>query len=448
MKEITWVITDQQKNEYWKETVFPMEQVTDAGHVINIHPDLTAQEIHGFGGAFTEASAYNYSCLNDQTKEAVIESLFGESGLRYNMGRLTVHSCDFGLGNYTYVQEGDEDLSTFSLEHDRKWLFPMLRAAEAKAGKPLCFMASPWSPPAYMKTNHDMNHGGKLRPEYRDRWAAYLARFLQEYEKEGFPVSYLSVQNEPLAVQTWDSCIYTAEEERDFVRDHLGPTLEKEGLSRIKLLVWDHNKEELYHRVKLIYEDTEASRYVSGAAVHWYTGDHFEELRLVRQKYPDKEIIFSEGCVEYSRFSSEGGVWQGEMYAHDILGNLAGGASAFLDWNLLLDDKGGPNHAGNYCSAPLMCCPPKNRLHYSFSYYYIGHFSRYIKPGARLIGTSRYTDQLEAAAFLNPDGERVVIVLNKTENELPVTLRESPWGFCCRIPAHTISTFLYQDTGK
>lgn len=443
MNKIKIITTDEKEKEYWKEQVVEAEQVKDCMHVINVYPEMMGQKITGFGGAFTEASAYNYFLLGEKNKKAVIEGYFGEKGLRYNMGRIHIHSCDFAKGNYTYVEEGDQDLSTFSIQHDKKWMLPMIHDAQKKAGN-LIFLASPWSPPAYMKTNGDMNHGGSLKSEYRRLWAQYIARFLKEYKKENVAVSYLTVQNEPMAVQTWDSCIYQAEEERDFVKEYLGPVLEEEGLENVKIFVWDHNKEEVYNRVRTIYEDEKASHYVSGAAVHWYTGDHFEALELVKEKYPDKEIFFTEGCVEYSRFSNSQEVWKAEMYAHDIMGNLKSGVGAILDWNLLLDEKGGPNHVGNFCAAPVMCKTEEDVVEWKLYYYYIGHFSRYIKPGARKIALTRYTDQVDAAAFLNPDGERVVVILNKSENEVQITLREEGWGTEYQVKAHTIATFVYK----
>lgn len=444
MEKIRIVKTDDSRKEYWKEQEMQAVQVKDCMHVINVYPDVTGHEVKGFGGAFTEASAYNYSLLGEENKKAVIEGYFGEKGLRYNMGRIPIHSCDFAKGNYTYVQENDQDLSTFSVEHDRKWMFPMIHDAQNAGGENLVFLASPWSPPAYMKTNNDMNHGGSLKPEFRKLWAQYMARFIKEYGKEGIPISFLTVQNEPMAVQTWDSCIYQAEEERDFVRDYLGPTLDEEKLEDVKIFVWDHNKEEVYNRAKVLYGDKKASDYISGTAVHWYTGDHFEALEIMRQKYPDKEIFFTEGCVEYSRFADSKEVWKAEMYAHDMIGNLNSGISAFLDWNLLLDEKGGPNHVGNFCAAPVMCNPSENQVDWKLYYYYIGHFSRYIKSGAKKIASTRYTDQVETAAFLNPDGERVVVVLNKSDKPVPITLREDGYGMECVIEAHTIVTCIYK----
>lgn len=231
----------------------------------------------------------------------------------------------------------------------------------------------------------------------------------------------MTVQNEAKAVQTWDSCVYTAEEERDFVRDYLGPRLEKLG---VKIMFWDHNKERLYERAKVMYSDPRTAGYIYGSAFHWYSGDHFEQLAITAQQYPDKKLIFTEGCQEYSKNVSES--WLiGERYAHDMIGNFNHGCNAFTDWNLLLNEKGGPNHVSNFCDAPILADTSNDSFSFSNSYYYIGHFSKYIKPGAKRIAFSKYTDLLDACAFQNPDGDMVLILLNRTQEPRRLTVRLS-----------------------
>lgn len=438
-------ITNEAKKEYWKEVALLEGASCDCMHVVNIYPSFKRQTIEGFGGAFTEAATYTFSKLPEKEQEEILEAYFGESGLRYNMGRCHIHSCDFALGNYTYVEENDETLETFSIAHDRDNMLPMIKRAIEKAQGDMVFLSSPWSPPAYMKTNGEMNHGGKLKEEYRALWAEYVVKYVQAYRSEGIPVNYITVQNEPEAVQTWDSCVYTAKEEGDFVRDHLAPALQKAGLSDVGIFIWDHNKEAAFDRADTTLSDPETKALVEGVGVHWYTGDHFDALRLIREKYPDKRLFFTEGCVEYSRFADSGEVQKAEMYAHDMIGNLKAGVEAELDWNLLLDEKGGPNHVGNFCAAPIMCDTQTNTVEKRLSYYYIGHLSRHIKRGAKLIATTSYTDKVETAAFLNPDGERVVVLLNKTGEEVEATLRENGKGTAMTLPAHTIATVVYRQ---
>lgn len=437
------IITNDREKQYWKESEIAIDEVTDCMHVINVYPDVNGQQIQGFGGAFTEASTYNYSLLDIKLKKEVMEGYFGDSGLRYNLARTHIHSCDFALGNYTYIDEGDGELKTFTIAHDKETMLPMIKAAIETSDTPLQFLASPWSPPAFMKTNGEMNHGGKLKKEYYRAWAEYFVKYIKAYAKEGVRIGSVTVQNEPEAVQTWDSCVYTPEEEGEFAADYLVPALKQSGLSDVSVFVWDHNKEGVYDRVKATFQNEKARNSVDGIALHWYTGDHFEAIEAVKKKYPEKKVFFTEGCVEYSRFADSGEIQKAEMYAHDMMGNLNAGTEAVFDWNLLLDEKGGPNHVGNFCAAPMMCNPKEQTLEKRLSYYYIGHFSRYIRRGARQVMSSRYTDKVETAAFVNPDGERVVVILNKTEVPVEITLREQGLGANMTIEAHSIMTCIY-----
>lgn len=446
MQEIRMIVTNDAKKEYWQETILTKESINSEMGVVKIYAEEKEQSIDGFGGAFTESSAYNYQKLSKAKQQMLIEQYYGESGLRYNMGRIHMNSCDFALGNYTYIEEGDDTLSTFNIQHDFKQIIPMIKDALEKCDGEINFMAAPWSPPAFMKTNGEMNHGGKLKKEYYQTWADYFVAFIKAYQEAGIKISYVTVQNEPAATQTWDSCVYTAEEERDFAKDYLAPALDKAGLGEVEIYIWDHNKEVVVERVQTAFSDKDARDKITGIAVHWYTGDHFEAIELLRKKYPEKKIFFTEGCVEYSRFADSGEVQKAEMYAHDMLGNLKAGISGFLDWNLLLDEKGGPNHVGNFCAAPMMLTVGEDGeidFEKRLSYYYIGHFSRYIKPGAVKIAATRYTDKIEAAAFLNPDNSRAVVVLNKTEEPVKFLLNDAGEGVPVTLESHSIATLVY-----
>ena len=402
------------------------------------------QTIEGFGGCFTEAAADTFYKLPAQVRAEILKAYFDLStGNGYTLCRTHINSCDFSLGNYAYAETpGDVELKHFSIDHDRRQLIPMIKEAARVAGQPLNLIASPWSPPAWMKTNGQMNQGGKLKPEYRAAWANYYVRYVQEYQKEGLPIWGLSVQNEPAAVQTWDSCIYTAEEERDFVRDHLGPTLEQAGLSgSIKLLIWDHNRDLLYERARVVYDDPQAARYVWGAAFHWYVGDNFENVQLTHAAYPDKHLLFTEGCVEGGPHLGE---WEvGERYGHSVLQDLSHWTAGWVDWNLLLDTRGGPNHKGNFCSAPLMADVDKGTLHYQNSYYYLGQVTRFVRPGAQRLLSAATLDQLETVAFLNPDGQIAVVVMNRTEKPVAFALKYNGQAALAESPAHSINTFRF-----
>ena len=418
-----FIETDYNNDRFWEEKK-DVQNGADMMRVVNIYPECTYQSIKGFGGAFTEASGYTFSRLPEKVQKEIINAYFGEEGLKYNLCRTHINSCDFALGNYAYVEdETDTELKTFDISRDHQYIIPMIQKAYDVTGEELILLATPWSPPKFMKTNGEMNHGGKLKEEYYETWAKYIARYIKEYAAIGIKVSMLTVQNEPMAVQTWDSCIYEVEEEARFVKNYLGPVLEREGLGDVKILVWDHNKDILFDRAKGILEDKDAAKYTSGVAFHWYSGDHFEAVSLVKEKYPEMELYFTEGCVEYSRFADSNEVYKAEMYAHDILGNLLSGMNGYMDWNLILDEKGGPNHVNNFCAAPVMCDVTEKTMEKRLSYYYIGHFSRYIRRGAVRVATTRFSDKVEAVAFRNPDGKLAAVLMNRTEEDIWMSLR-------------------------
>lgn len=424
---------------FWSETELApgSEHTTE---LVRIHPSFRYQTFEGFGGAFTEAAGYCFSKLGAEAQREVLEGYFGTTGLRYVLGRTPMNSCDFALGNYACVEDPtDTALESFSIERDRRYILPLLKAAQAHSADPIRLMLSPWSPPAFMKTNGSMNGGGSLKPEFAPMWADCIVRYIQAYRAEALHVAMVSVQNEPAAAQSWDSCLYTAEEEGAFAA-LLGTKLHAAGLDDIQLLVWDHNKELLFPRMDTILQNADAARYVSGAGFHWYTGDHFEALALVRERYPGMKLYFTEGCVEYSRFADRDGLQKAEMIAHDILGNLAAGMHGSIDWNLLLDAQGGPNHVGNYCEAAIMCTEDAAGVEKRPAFHYIGHFSRFIRPGAVRLALTRYTDAIEAVCLENPDGERVTVLLNRADKDLTVSLSDGEKTVFLVVKAHTIAT--------
>ena len=224
----------------------------------------------------------------------------------------------------------------------------------------------------------------------------------------------------------------------------LKPALEKAGCGDVGILVWDHNKEILPYRAAGTMSVPGAEGAVAGFAVHWYTGDHFEAVRLVKERWPEKKVWFTEGCVEYSRFDAASNIPNAEMYAHDMIGNLNGGINGSMDWNLLLDAEGGPNHVGNFCEAPIMLSPDGQDFELRSAYAYIGHFSRYIRPGAVALGSSVYSSAVEATAFRNPDGTTAVVTLNRTEQPQRVCVSTCEKIGCnYTLQPHTIATLLW-----
>lgn len=425
-----------------EQPVVAFEAIRPKMHTITIDTRKRFQKIEGFGGAFTEAAAVTLQKLSAEKQTEVMKAYFDpQTGLAYTMGRTHINSCDFALSNYAYDEvDGDFELRHFSIEHDRAAILPMVKEALRLSGG-LKLYASPWSPPAWMKTNGQMNNGGQLKPECRDVWARYYCRYIREYEKEGITFWGLSVQNEPQATQKWDSCCYSGEEERDFVRDHLGPTLKKEGLGYLRLMIWDHNRDGLYDRARVVYDDPQAAQYVWGTAFHWYVGDHFDNLIAVHEAYPHKQLLFSEGCQEGGPHTGE---WElGERYGHSLINDLNRWTVAWTDWNLILDEQGGPNHVGNYCSAPVLVDTQAGEPLYQSSFFYLGHFSRYIRPGAERILHAGTADELETTAFINADGMIAVVVMNRTELVIPFALKYNGLAVCTTTPAHSIMTLRF-----
>jgi len=410
---------------------------------ITIEPKNQRQEILGFGGSFTEASSSIYKELDKEKKEEIIESYFGENGNKYSMARTHINSCDFSLGNYAHVEdENDLELKTFSLERNKISLIPMINDALKKRKNNIRIMASPWSPPAWMKTTGEMNFGGKLKSEYRDTWADYYCKFIEDCEKENVPIWGLSIQNEPEAKQTWDSCLYTAEEERDFIKNHLGPSLEKHNLLDRKVIIWDHNRDVMVERARTVLSDPDAAKYVWGTGFHWYCGDHFDNVQKVHDEFPDKQLIFTEGCQEGGPHI---GSWDlGERYATSIINDLNRWTVAWIDWNLLLDENGGPNHVGNYCSAPIIVDTKTQELLFQSSYYYLGHFSRFFSRGDKIIESENNTNTLLALSAIDKNQKITTTIMNKEENSVPFLYENGSSSKPFSIPPRSIITIISQ----
>lgn len=439
LKYISTTFPNNTKNTHSGKIPFSPEQGQEL-QVVNLHPEVEFQAFEGFGGAFTDSAGYVYAQMSDKTKKELLDSYYAPARMNYCLGRTHADSCDFSVKQYEAMSDPeDRSLCSFSLEHPQKYILPMIKDAHKVLGTQVKMMLTPWSPPAFMKTNGERSHGGKLKPGYEDFWADYLCRYIQELRAEGVNVCRISVQNEPKAVQTWDSCIFTPEEERDFLKHHLHPALVRHGLEDIEVFIWDHNKERLYERACIIL-DEETSPLVAGLAFHWYSGDHFEEVELVHQRFPDKKLILSEACIEYSRYDKGDGLANAQKYAHDIIGNLNAGMCAFYDWNLVLDETGGPNHVGNLCDAPYLYDTGKKELIERNTLAYLWHFSHFIMPGAVRIGMSRYTTQLDVTALKNPDGTLVCVLMNQEADVKTVFLRLNGQIAEISLPPRSITT--------
>jgi glucosylceramidase len=418
--------------------------VTEKEEYIFVDPSKTFQSVLGIGGALTDASAETFYKLPGNSRQEFLKAYFdAQDGIGYTLGRTHIHSCDFSSESYTYVETGDKQLNSFNIAHDLKYRVPFIKEVLSAVGtNRFTLFASPWSPPAWMKDNGDMLHGGRLKPEYDETWARYYCKFIRAYESEGIPIWGLTVQNEPLAIQPWESCVFSAGEERDFVKNYLGPALRSAGLKDKKIIVWDHNRGLVYDYASTILDDPAAAKYVWGVGYHWYVGDHFENVKRVKEAYPKTHLLFTEGCngpFDSSKLND----WQwGELYATSMINDFNSGAEGWTDWNVLLDENGGPNHVQNYCFAPVHADTKTGKLLYMNSYFYIGHFSKFIRPGARRIISSSSTDKLMTTAFLNPDGKIAVVVLNLSETPQPFNLSVAGKSAKTVSPAHSIVTLV------
>jgi glucosylceramidase len=425
------------------------KQPVETEIAVFVEPDITFQNFMGIGGAITDASAEVFAKLSKEKQQEFLNAYYStDKGIGYSLLRTTIHSSDFGSGSHTYIKEGDKELKTFSIEPDRKYRIPMIKRAITTAGGKLLTYVAPWSPPAFMKSTNNMLKGGVLLPEYNQAWANYYAKFIKAYEKEGIPIWGTSTQNEPLATQTWESCLYTAEEERDFIKNYLGPTLKKEGLGDKKIIVWDHNRDLMFQRANVIYSDPEASKYVWGLGFHWYetwTGaeQNFNNVRRVHEAYPDKNLMFTEGCIE--RFdAAKYQFWpNAERYGIAMINDFNNGTTAWTDWNILLDQNGGPNHVGNFCFAPIHADTATGELIYTPSYYYIGHFSKFIKPNAKRVSSAVSRTTLSSTSFINSNGKVVTVIMNATGAAIDYSLHVHNSKATLQIPSHAIQTLVY-----
>lgn len=453
-------------------------------NVINLYPDLTFQEIEGFGGALTDTVGYLYSKMNETDKKQFLEDHFGKDGQHYRFIRMHMDSCDYSLAEYQAVADpiADPELTTFSIERDRTYMIPLLKDAMAMTVEPFSVLLSPWSPPKQWKTpparpkndasvygagfdlstftpEIDYNtpsrcHGGSLKKEYYRNWALYLAKYVQAYLDEGIPVTMMTLQNETIAATNWDSCVWSAKEQKAFLKDHLYPVFKEAGLTdTVGLYIWDHNKERVVEFAREMIDD-ETAGMIEGIAFHWYSGDHFESLDMARTLFPNKKLMGSECCALHppgktSPFAALSGVngpsiaeveyEDAAAYGHDIIGDLNNGMNRWIDWNLCVDKNGGPRHVSSGFGAPV-CANEDGTYRKLLTYHYIGHFSRFLLPGAKRIGHSRCDDKAELTAAKNPDGSLAVVLLNRGQADVSCAIRMDGQIIRISLPSKTIST--------
>jgi glucosylceramidase len=423
-------------NERFNE-VNQKEAYPDLTMKLSIDPSKKMQSIIGFGGAFTEASAYNLLRINKEQRLNAIKAYFDPiEGLGYNIGRVSIHGCDFSLNSYLYIKDYDDSLESFSVKRDQP-IIDLIKEASAIRKQDIKILASPWTPPFWMKDNNSPIKGGKLLPKYDQIWADYFVKFIKTYEANGIDIFSVTVQNEPMAAQRWDSCIYEADDEARFVKV-LGKTFENNNLKQ-HIYIWDHNRDQMFERTKAVLKDKEAAKYVYGTAFHWYDQEEFDEVRKTHEAFPEKHLIFTEGCQENGPHLGQYMV--GERYGRNIINDLRNYNEGYIDWNLFLDDVGGPNHVNNLCSAPIHIKVFNEEIYRNISYYYIGHFSKYIMPNAVQIASNGDKD-LYYIAFKNPNGSYVVVIQNEKEQNYKIEITGLSDSINLLSKAHSISTII------
>lgn len=427
----------------------PGKQPPETDISVFVNPNTRYQTMIGIGGAITDASAEVFAKLPAAKQKEFLNAYYNkDTGIGYTWARTTIHSSDFSSGSYTYIKEGDKKLSTFSIKHDQKYRIPLIKKAIEAAGGKLPLFASPWSPPAFMKSNNNMLQGGTLLPEYYETWATYYTKFIKAYEKTGIPIWGITVQNEPMAKQPWESLIYSAEEERDFLKNYLGPIMKKEGFGDKAIVVWDHNRDLINQRVNTILADPEAAKYAWGIGYHWYEtwagGEPmYKNVADVHAAYPNKPLMLTEASIE--KFSPERfQYWpNGERYGSSMINDFNNGTVAWTDWNILLDENGGPNHVKNFCFSPIHADTTKGELIYTPPYYYIGHFSKFVKPNAQRVSAVSSRSPLLTTSFLNADNKMATIVMNQSDKDVTYNLFVGTDKSVVNIPAHAIQTLVY-----
>jgi glucosylceramidase len=405
---------------------------------ITLTPATTYQSITGFGASFTETATYVLARISAAKRAEVLNAFFNPyTGSGYTLCRTAIHSCDFSVSSYSYDDTpNDYTLNNFNFSHELQWTVPVIKEAMRIRGADLKLFASPWSPPGWMKTNNSMLNGGKLKSDCGAAWALYFVKYIQAMKSNGIPMWGVTVQNEPAATQTWESCIFTAAEERDFLKNYLGPALTTNN-TNVKVMIWDHNKDVIVDRVRGVMNDANAAKYVWGVAYHKYAGDQYPNMDIVHNEFPNAWMVGTECSIRDTGTDAE-------RMAHEIIGDLNHWSTGYLAWNLSTDYVGGPYHdRSGGCPGPIVVDRATDGAKYLRHYYYMTHFSRYLRPGAVRIGCSFSGTNLETCAFKNQNGTIVVTVLNRTNSAVNFKIKQGTQIVKPTIPAYSLMNFVF-----
>ncbi len=456
-------------NQLTKIDEFP---ISDSLTVLKLNPDKKFQTITGFGGAFTESSAYLLNQLSEANRTKILKAYFSREGANYSLTRTHMNSCDFSLSQYSYAPvENDMTLDHFTIKDDMDDLIPMIKDAMKVSEDGFDIFASPWTAPPWMKDNNEWV-GGKLLPKYYDTWALFFSKYLDAYKAEGIDIWGFTVENEPHGNgNNWESMHFTPEEMTEFVQHHLGPKLESDGKGDKIILGYDQNRAGLKEWVDVMYATEASSKYYDGTAIHWYesTYDYFPEaLQYAHNKAPNKYLIETEGCVdsEVPKWKDDAWYWKKEAtdwgwdwaaedqkylhpkyapvnrYARDIIGCLNNWVDGWVDWNMVLDRQGGPNWFKNWCVAPIIVDPEADEVYFTPIYYTMAHFSKYMRPGAVVIDVENPDKDLMVTAVKNPDDSIAVVLFNEGKTAKNFTLNLNNSNVDIKISAQAIQTIV------
>ncbi|XP_076030329.1 lysosomal acid glucosylceramidase-like [Oratosquilla oratoria] len=426
--------------------------------------DANGQEFLGFGGAFTDATGVNVFSLPSDMRNQILSSYYGDEGLEYTLGRVPIGGTDFSTHPYTYDDfPEDKSLKRFALQmEDIKYKIPMilesLKMSEA-GGRHVKLFASPWSAPAWMKSNNNIKGKGKLLHKYYGTWAQYLVRFLKEYSKHNVSFWGMTLQNEPtdglLSHFSFNCMGWTPEDQAKWLGKYLGPTLEQEGFAHTKLFILDDNRFFLPKWVDIMMSYPSAAQYVYGVAVHWYT-DAFTPAALLdvtHKKHPQLPLLYTEACNgqwPWQILKVVLGSWvRAESYASNIIENLNHWATGWTDWNMALDLEGGPNWAGNFVDSPIIVNKTSNEFYRQPTFYILAHFSKILPLGSVRMDVSVIAEENEGlvdhVVFKRPDNAIAVILLNKHGVDRHVWISDMKGHqLDLTIVAHSIMSILWQ----
>lgn len=438
---------------------------------VSINTSQKKQTITGFGGSFTESSAYLLNQLSAENRAKIIEAYFGESGAEYSLTRTHMNSCDFSLAQYSYAPVADDmQLENFTIQEDKDDIIPMIKDAMKVSKDGFKILSSPWTASPWMKDNNDWV-GGKLLPKYYDTWALFFSKYVEAYQNEGIDIWGVTVENEPLGNgNNWESMHYTPDEMTNFVTNHLGPQL-RENHPDVKILGYDQNREHLKEWVDSQFQSEETSKYFDGTAIHWYASTfHYfpEELQYAHEKAPNKYLIQSEACVdaEVPKWKDDAWYWRKEAtdwgwdwapekdkpmhpkyapvnrYARDIIGCLNNWVDGWIDWNMVLNRQGGPNWFKNWCVAPVIVDEEADEVYFTPIYYTLSHFSKFIRPNAKILSVKNSSKDIMVTAAENPDGTIAVIIFNENEVEQNVNLEINSKKIAIKMNPESIQSII------